>query len=229
MLAVPARARAQECDVAATARLPLVERPAEGDSGTALVVLLTGDGGWANSDEQVARGMVARGGAVIGLNMRSYLKDRKTPDTVAHDVACLTSLYLARWHRTRVMLLGYSRGADIAPFVATRLPGDLRARLNMLAMVSLAPAANFQFHLIDLLRDVKRSDDVPVRPELEKLRGLNMLCIYGVDDETSACPSLPGDLVRSIGRTGGHRITGGFEVMADALAEGLRASPKPPA
>lgn len=219
---------AQGCDPAASERLPLIERPARGDSGTTLVVLLTGDGGWANADEKVAQGLQARGGAVIGVNMRAYLGRKRTPDEVGHDVACLAMLYMARWHRDRFMLLGYSRGADLAPFIASRLPQNLRERLNMVALVSPSMRANFQFHFIDLLRDVKRPDDVPLMPEIQQLRGLNVVCIYGRGDDGSPCPSLDPSLARAVVRDGGHRITGGFDAMAEVLAEGLRPPARAP-
>jgi type IV secretory pathway VirJ component len=222
VLAVSAlAARAQSCDSAVVARLPVIERPAD-SPGTTLVLLMTGDGGWAKADERVAEGLQARGGAVIGLNMRTYLGHRRSPDEVAADVACLAAIYSIRWRRPRLMLLGYSRGADIAPFVASRLPSDLREALNMVALVSPSQRANFQFHLIDLIRDVHRDDDVPLLPEIEKLRGLNVLCIYGRSDGASLCTQLDASLARIVAREGGHRIVGGFDAMSDVPSEGLR-------
>lgn len=209
------------CDSTMLSRLPLSERPALTDTNTTLVILLTGDGGWADADEKVANGLRARGAAVVGLNMRSYLGDRKSPDRVAADVACLAELYGRRWRRTRLMLLGYSRGADIAPFVASRWPAALREKLNMVALVSLALNANFKFHFIDLLRDIKRDDDVPVIPQIAKLRGLRVICVYGVHEDTSGCRGADPLLMQSFGRPGGHRLTDGFEGVAEILSAGL--------
>jgi type IV secretory pathway VirJ component len=228
-MAVPGTATAAEddCD-ARLAKLPLIERPARSDSNATLVVLLTGDGGWVSSDQRVAEGLLSRGAAVIGLNMRAYLGTRRTPDAVAHDVACIAHRYLTTWKRDRLMLLGYSRGADAAPFVASRLPDDLRGKLNMVALVSLSSRANFQFHLIDLVRDVERPDDVLVAPELERLRGMNVICVYGTEEPNSACRDADSTIVTRYSRDGGHRITGGFEAMAGILEQGLRPAPKPP-
>ena len=200
--------------------LPLIERPATTGSGP-LVLLLTGDGGWANADQKVAEGLVARGSPVIGVNMRAYLGTRRSPDEVARDLACIASAYLTRWQRERVLLLGYSRGADIAPFVAARWDTDLRSRLVLVALISMARRANFQFHLVDLFRDVRRPDDVPLAPEIEKLRGLRVLCVYGRDDETSGCPEADSTVVRRVAREGGHRITGGFDAIAELLSPAL--------
>jgi type IV secretory pathway VirJ component len=214
------------CDEKRLMALPLIKRPARVDSNPTLVVLLTGDGGWAPADEKVAASLLDRGAAVLGLNMRAYLSRPRTPDETAADVACAARTYLERWHRTRIMLLGYSRGADIAPFVAARWPDNLRGRINMVALVSMSTRANFHFHLVDLVRDVNRPDDLPVAPELAKLAGLRVVCIYGSDEKDSGCEAADSTLVTKYQRKGGHRLTGGFAAVADILEQGLKA-PRP--
>jgi len=209
------------CDSARAKGLPVIERPAIHDTAATLVVLLTGDGGWASADEKVATGLRARGAAVVGLNMRSYLGERKTPQQTADDVGCIAEHFSEVWHRSRLMLLGYSRGADIAPFVAARWPETLRGRLNMVALISPSRQANFTFHWIDLFRDVERDDDLSLGPELQRLRGLRVICVFGTDDKTSGCLGSDPQLVQSFVRPGGHRLIGGFEAMADLLAAGL--------
>jgi type IV secretory pathway VirJ component len=218
----------QACDSTRLSALPLIERPATADSGRVLVLLLTGDGGWAHSDEGVSRELLARGAAVVGMNMRSYLSKTKTPDILGQDVSCIAESYMRRWNRPDLMLLGYSRGADLAPFAASRLPSVLRQRLTIVALVSPSPWAGFTFHLIDLIRDVHRDDDLAVGPEIERLADLRLVCLYGQKDENSLCPRLSAGNVKVVELDGGHRITGGFAAMAEWLAEGLRPSTSRP-
>lgn len=214
-----------KCSDARVAALPLTERPMSGVRGETLVILLTGDGGFANADDELSKSLVSRGGAVIALDMRSYLRQRKTPGELASDVGCIATAYLTRWTRSSVMLLGYSRGADMVPFAARRLPKSIRERVSMVALLSPSPYANFQFHLIDLIRDVTRDDDIPVTPELAALTDLPIVCVYGRDDVNSLCPRLDSARVRIVQRPGGHRITGEFSTIVEMLAEGLRPSP----
>jgi type IV secretory pathway VirJ component len=61
-----------------------------------------------------------------------------------------------------------------------------------------------------------------VAPELEKLKDLSILCISGRRDSGALCPSLSADHVQVIMLEGGHRITGGYEAMAQWLVQGLR-------
>jgi type IV secretory pathway VirJ component len=104
--------------------------------------------------------------------------------------------------------MGYSRGADIMPFVANRLPIDARARVGLLALLGLSGRASFQFHWIDILRDSHRPTDLPVAPELERLRGTRILCVYGDDEKDSACRGIDRTLAIPVERDGAHRIYG---------------------
>lgn len=210
------------CLTSTIAALPLIERPAPSGAGP-LTLLLTGDGGWAKADAKVADGLVARGSPVLGVNMRSYLNGKRSPDQVAFELQCVARTYMERWQRERILLLGYSRGADIAPFVAARWPADLRERVNLVALVAMSRAANFRFHLLDLVHHSDRADDIPIAPELERLRGLNVICVYGVGDADTGCSDADSTVVRRFARPGGHRMTGGFDAIVDLIAPSLTA------
>jgi type IV secretory pathway VirJ component len=203
--------------------LPITEIPALGGDSTTLALFLTGDGGWAALPTHLTKYLAARGVAIAGINMRSYLSKERTPDGVASDMTRVLNHYLSTWHREHVIVIGYSRGADIAPFIVARLPAELRARVALVAMLGIAKSANFEFHLIDLIRDVERESDRPTAPELERLRGTRMLCFYGTEEDNSACRSADSTLVTRIARVGGHQINGDFDVIGAAI---LRAIPR---
>lgn len=207
------------------AGLPLVEVPARADSGT-IAILMSGDGGWVDIDQGVAAQLAAHGIGVVGLNSRAYLGRRRSPEQVTADVARIARVYMARWHADRLVIAGYSRGADLVPFVANRLPPDLRPRVALLAMFGLGRAANFQFHWMDVITDTKRPDDVPVLPELERLRGKRMLCVYGTEEPESGCRDAEPALITRVARPGGHHFDGNFRGLADLIIAALRpASP----
>jgi type IV secretory pathway VirJ component len=195
---------------------PLVEVAA--DSGHTMALLLTGDGGWASGDRALAQTLARGGVAVIGMDSRAYLRAaRRTPESAASDAARIVDQYAARWHRDRVILVGYSRGADIAPFIVSRWPAEQRNRLALVAMVGLADHVNFEFHWQDLLHDSRRATDLPTRPELERIRGVRMLCIYGEDEPGSLCPSLEPSLARTARIAGGHVLGAAPGATAGAL------------
>ena len=200
--------------------LPLIELPSA--TGNTLAVFLSGDGGWADLDQQVSAALAAKGIAVVGLNTRSYLHSKRTPDEAARDVSRLMTHYMSSWNRDRVAIVGYSRGADIAPFVASRLPAEQRARLSLVAMLGLAPFAGFEFHWGDMLHTVRRPGDPLTLPELERLRGVPMLCVYGLEEKESGCRDAPDSLVKRYARGGAHHFDGDYRALADIIIAALK-------
>ena len=208
-------------DTVSVRGLPLIESPSAAP-GRVLAIFLTGDGGWAMLDRSVARVLTESGIAVVGFNSRSYLERRRTPDDAARDVARVARHYLATWHRDRLLLVGYSRGADLAPFVATRLPRELRDATVGLAMLGVARTASFQFHLIDLFRDIERPGDLPILPEIERLRGMPMLCVFGAGEEKSACRDADPSLIARYPREGDHHFDGAYGAIGQIIVGATR-------
>jgi type IV secretory pathway VirJ component len=201
--------------------LPLVEVPARAPGSGTLAVMLTGDGDWAAIDKEIAADLSQHGVAVVGLNMRAYLTHRRTPEETAGDVARIARHYMDAWQRSRVVLVGYSRGADIAPFVANRLPADLRQRLSLVALLGPSTYANFEFHWADLLSNVTRPDDLPTLPELARLKGTRVVCVYGTGEKDSLCRAADPQQVTLVPRGGQHHFDGDFRALGDIILGAL--------
>jgi type IV secretory pathway VirJ component len=202
--------------------LPLkVVRPSPGDSAPELAVFLTGDGGWAAIDKEISDSLARRGIPVVALNSREYLANRRTPERVASDVARIIRYYGRSFGKSVVLLIGYSRGADILPFVANRLPRDIRSQVRLIALLGLAPNANFKFHLIDLITNHHRPDDLPTLPEVRRLRGAHILCFYGVEEKEAACRSLAHSVATVVGMPNGHHFGGRYGEIATRILDAL--------
>ena len=116
-----------------------------------------------------------------------------------------------------MLLIGYSRGADVLPFMASRLPEDLAARVDLVALLGPGPKISFEFHYTDWITSIPRGKSQPVQPEVEKLRGKKILCVYGADETDSVCPRLPAGLARLDKRPGGHHFGGDYQAIADRI------------
>lgn len=193
--------------------LPLHIVAAKG-SPTTLILLLSGDGGWAAIDRRLAELLSARGTTVVGLDSRSYLMKARTPDEASADMARVIRHYTTQLNVQRFAIVGYSRGADIAPFIVNRLPGVLRSELALLALLAPAERASFQFHWADLLTDTSKPSDAPILPELERLRGTPVLCVYGSDEKESLCRLADTSAVHVDKRAGRHHFDGAYETVA---------------
>src|ERR1700760_2941365 len=105
---------------AATPSLPLVEVPATQGTSDTLVVFVSGDGGWAFIDKEISKVLAANGMPTAGLNALQYFWKKRTPDEASRDLATIITRYLGAWHKSRVLLVGYSRGADALPAMVNR-------------------------------------------------------------------------------------------------------------
>lgn len=215
-LALPRPGGAQE-------KLPLVEVPSVGTPDAALGFMISGDGNWVAADRSIAATLAGHGIPVVGLKARDYLSRKRTPEEVARDVEGVLRSYLQRWDRHEIVLIGYSRGAVMLPFVVNRLSPDLRERIRLVALLGPTDWASFEFHALDLVRDVHRASDLPLLPEVERLTWTNVLCIYGEDEKESLCRSAPEGLMKVVRRDGGHRIHDGRDVGSLVL-EALHAA-----
>jgi type IV secretory pathway VirJ component len=63
---------------------------------------------------------------VVGLDSLRYFWKERTPRAPPGDVDLILRHYLAAWDKQIVVLIGYSQGADILPFVVNRLPAHMR-------------------------------------------------------------------------------------------------------
>ena len=183
----------------------------------ALAVVLTGDGGWAGIDRRIAEVLAAHDVGVVGLDSRSYLMHGKTPHEAAADIARVIRHYTAQWSPSHVAIVGYSRGADMAPFIVNRLPAALRQHISLVALLGPAERADFQFHWADLLTETSKPTDPPILPELERMRGTPVLCVYGQDEKESLCRLADTSAVRVDKRPGRHHFDGDYDAIANEI------------
>lgn len=203
--------------------LPLVELRSPNRSRD-LAVVISGDGGWAGLDRQIGETLAGEGIPVVGLNSLQYFWKARTPDQAGADLTRLLRHYLQAWSGSRVLLVGYSRGADVLPFMVTRLPDDLRSRVELVALLGPSHLAGFEFHFADLLGG-RSTGDRPTLPEIRRLRGMRLLCVYGTDEADSACRELPPDLAATtVAMPGGHHFNGAYQEVARRILHLARAT-----
>jgi type IV secretory pathway VirJ component len=199
--------------------LPLVELPATGAERDLLAIMLSGDGGWAGLDREVARELNARGVPVIGWDSLRYFWDARTPGSASSDLDRVIRHYTQAWHKSDVLLIGYSQGADTMPFMVNRLPEESRRTVKATALIALSDEAFFEFHVSHWLGTP--TGGLPTAPEVTSGRMGPVACVYGKDEEDSPCRKLRGPDARSIVLPGGHHFDGNYAGVAQAVLSAL--------
>jgi len=202
---------------ASVADLPLVEVPAAAPERDLMAVVVSGDGGWASLDREVAGVLAARGIPVVGLDSLQYFWTKRTPDEAGGALARLLEHYLAAWGKRGVILIGYSRGADVLPFMASRLPGPLRERVVLIALLGPGQSAEFEFHVADWLLERRRPAAAAILPEVAKLGDRKLLCVFGSEEAESLCRTLPAGAAVLDERPGAHHFAGDYVAVAERI------------
>jgi type IV secretory pathway VirJ component len=207
--------------------LPLIEVPAckQGDT---MAVLITGDGGWTRINREIARHLAEAGVSVVGLSAPRYFWRRREPDAAARDLEKIMRHYGAAWGRGRVILIGYSRGAGVLPFIFNRLPAAARERVTLTVLIGLTAGIDFRIHLRDFLGLRFEVDRFHVLPELEKMRGHPLLCIYGLHENGTVGRRLDPTLTRILAMPDGHHFGGHTREIAEAILDRAGIAPVAP-
>lgn len=189
--------------------LPLKEMPVDptADTADAFAIVLTGDGPTGGLGKQIGRGLQrAQMPAVVWHSLRYYWNP-KTPEQAARDLDLVIRHYGSAWKKQRVVLVGYSMGADVLPFLVNRLPADTRARVAGVALVAMAHDAVFEFR-VEQWWGTSGAPKRATRPEVERLAGLPVVCVWARGDELAACPRMRTAPMREVELRGGHHFKG---------------------
>jgi type IV secretory pathway VirJ component len=204
---------------ASLADLPIVEVEATPaavpGSSDSFAVLLSGDGGWAGIDKEVAGLLADRGVPTAGVDSLRYFWTARTPAGLAQDIDRIVRYYAFHWKKKNVLLVGYSQGADVLPFAVNRLPPATRALVKLTTLIGVSENAAFEFHVANWIGS--DGDGLPVAPEMSKLSAANTLCVYGDDDNESICPKVSPRNARLIKLPGGHHFGGNYLPLAQLV------------
>ncbi len=196
--------------------LPLVEVPAQ-HPGKTLAVIVTGDGGWAGIDQQIGDIMAQHGVSVVGFNSLKYFWTAREADEMARDLERTLTHYAAKWGAERFIVVGYSIGADVMPFMAGRMSKATKDKLAVVAMLGPGTHTEFEFRLSNWLTEENRPEGHAMIPEMEKLLGHPVLLICGTEEEGTLCQNYAAPNVKNLLLPGGHHFNKEYGKIALAI------------
>jgi type IV secretory pathway VirJ component len=175
-------------DTEVAKNLPLVITNTKIQNNEAPVALLiSGDGGWYGFEQSIADALAKQGIPTIGLDSKKYFWNRRTPEETTADISKSLIKYSIEWGRERFLIIGYSLGAEIVPFIVTRLSEEM---LQITSAVLLSPetTTDFEIHISNMLGMGNRQNTYNVTEEIIKMQKTPTLIIYGQGEK----PTIPG-------------------------------------
>lgn len=191
------------------------------DTPRALFVLMTGDGGWAEVDQAVARGLAPHGVTTLGWSSLRYFVTTQPIEHVATDLGRLVDALGAA--RLPIFVGGYSFGAEVVPVtIAQRWSAEERRRVAGLLLLAPSAGATFRVDPLDWMREPPVDPRYRVDDAVRRLSPLPSLCVTGVDDATCICGTLADVGGMQIARVPGtHHFENGIPDLVTAATSRL--------
>ncbi len=211
-------------DKKAIAHLPLIELPATNSKhNDLLAIVISGDGGWANIDKDIANQLTEEGIAVIGWNALDYFWEEKSPDIAGKDLQAAIDYYTEAWDKNRLLFIGFSMGADVMPFMVNRLDAETKAKILSVNLLNPSTSVDFVFHVSGWLGTSEQAAHL-LYPEMKDWNQWPTLCFYSEQDE-SLCEEIQEhsaqkpDKQRLIYLPGDHHFDGDYQKLVQLILE----------
>lgn len=184
------------------------------------LIFLSGDGGWYHFEQRISDRLAMLGIPTVGLDVKKYFWNRRSPKETTDDIVKIIQAYEAKWDKHSFILMGYSMGAEVLPFVLNRLPTAQKANLAGMVLLSPAGKGDFEIHFSTMLGLGSPKNDYDVSQEISLIpeKWQNQVLIIFGDAEKTTLPSQLRSTQVSFARVDGdHHYNGKTEGIFEAL------------
>lgn len=200
-------------------KLPINIVPATIDSNKPLILYITGDGGWNKFSRTLSKNFADKGYPVIALDASKYFWDKKTALQTATDVTKLILTYQQLWKKKKILLIGYSFGADVMPFVFNHLNKEQTAAIVNISLLSPSTHTDFEIHILGLFG--ADSGGESVSNAINKITAKPITLIFGSEEKGFPEKALTNKNYSIIKLSGGHHYDGDEANVADTILKQL--------
>jgi type IV secretory pathway VirJ component len=153
---------------------------------------------------------------VSSLNSKAYFWNKKTPVESALAIGNYLEKQLQNRKNQQVILVGYSFGSDVLPFIVNRLPNDIKSKLSCVVFLAPFTSTDFEIHLSDMIGKPKdRSMDVI--GEMNRMPAIKTLAILGEDDIEFPINKIRLISFYHVTLPGGHRFDGNANELVKTM------------
>ncbi|MCW3467986.1 virulence factor [Chitinophaga nivalis] len=196
-----------------------VKPPLTGSSGP-LILYITGDGGMKKFSVNVISAFQQKGYPVVALNALKYFWNKKTPQQAATDAGNLIKYYQQQWNSNHgVILVGYSLGADVMPFIYNSLPAEIIQQVQQIVLLSPSRFTDMEVHVSDMLgKSNSKGKSVPA--EINRIGDKPLLFVFGADEKDFKLSDITIGHYKHLVLPGGHT----YEEDAAGVTEKILAA-----
>jgi type IV secretory pathway VirJ component len=205
--------------------LPLTLVPSALKESLPLAIFISGDGGWTSFDHTVCEKLAEKGMPVVGLDAQKYFWKGKQPKEAADEISNAVKHYMQQWNKNSFVLVGYSFGACVAPFIANNFSSTLKESLSGVYCISPDETADFEIHISDML-DFSHKEEYNVVSELKKILSLNPVCIFGNEEDSELRKHFSMTGVKIEILPGSHHYDNDYNALATVIVQSHFRTPQ---
>jgi type IV secretory pathway VirJ component len=198
--------------------LPLTFIPSSGKEDLPLAFFISGDGGWSGFDQGVCEILSEKGMAVVGLDAQKYFWKEKQPRETSNDIASAVDFYLKQLNKNSFVLIGYSFGACITPFVANNFSSPIKEFVKGVYCFSPDLTGDFEIHISDMMH-LKTKEQYNVPNELGKIKPLNPVCIFGTEEDKELKNHFSAAGIQIETLPGNHHYNNDYKAVAEIICK----------
>jgi type IV secretory pathway VirJ component len=157
-----------------------------------IALIISGDGGWYSFEQSIADNFAGIGIPTIGLDSKKYFWKRRTPEQTTRDIEMALNYYGKEWGNEQFLIIGYSLGAEIVPFIINRLPADMKTKILSSVLLSPDISTDFEIHISNMLGMGNRQNTYSVTDEIKSMQPVPTLIIFGSGEKTDVPDQLDG-------------------------------------
>lgn len=157
---------------------------------TPMVLFISGDGGWYSFEQNLCNHLAIAGVPTVGLDAKKYFWNRRTPEESARDITRLLNHFSERWEKNKIMLMGYSMGAEVMPFIYASLSKEMQEKVKKMILLSPDDRGDFEVHISNMLGIGNYQNTYNVVKELRKISPYAPVLIITGEKEDSDLPTV---------------------------------------
>jgi type IV secretory pathway VirJ component len=200
----------------ASQNLPVKEWEASNHSKP-LIFYISGDGGLNRFSTELCSSINKDGYDVDALDSKSYFWSKKTPEQTAEDFSDYLSKKIAGRQNQQIVLIGYSFGADVLPFVLNRLPKNISNKIKVSFLMASSGSTDFVIHIADLFGSGKRRG-MDVLSEVNKISNQKIVILNSSDDKGLDAGKIKINHITEI-LPGGHHFDGDIDEIVKVVVK----------
>lgn len=187
------------------------------NSDKPVIFYISGDGGFNNFSKTFSQELHRHGYDVFALNTKKYFWHKKTPLKAAQDTESYLKQITKDRKNKKVIIIGYSYGADVAPFIYNRFDSDFQQNIQNLIIIGPSKVNDFEIHLEEYIAGQQEYGFSVVR-EINKIRNVPFTLVVS-DLEYKYFPINEITLkdFQFLHLSGDHHFGGNTTMLADAV------------